>query len=500
MVRVFIVVIFGMSFMSPLGHAASKKSAVQPLSFALLVGNNKGAAHDTPLKYAQNDTVRLYRVLKELGGYHPQRMWLLLGKSSSEVKTTFQKIHKKIKQAQKAHPGRSTILLFYYSGHADPRALHLGKTTLEFQKIRSLLKSSKAQVRLGILDTCQSGSMIRKKGARRVPRKTPLPPIIRNLSTAGQAVITSSGSGEDSHEIEQLRASVFTHYLLSGLRGAADQNKDNRVTLNEVYSYAYQRTKTHTLFLSSGIQHPSFRNELRGHGQLVLTHIKRASAQLRFGPGLQGRYYLLNQERNLLLAELAKKKGRSVSIGLAAGSYTLLKRDSRSYRLQQIRLKSGKKHDVKPKKMQAISYKGAASKGLRWLTHSGNKPKKISSGYRTAFYVSLSATLISLASTGICYGLANSYISQHDTELNQPGGTGKSNESLLQTSRNLNTGAIVSLGAALAGGIAATVFYAIHKSKYRANPLPKLQGPKPLPKLDNSKTLPPSQKVLFSFQ
>ena len=56
------------------------------------------------------------------------------------------------------------------------------------------------------------------------------------------SVLASSTASELSQESEALRASYFTHHLLSGLRGAADADRDGRVTLSEAYRYAYNRT------------------------------------------------------------------------------------------------------------------------------------------------------------------------------------------------------------------------------------------------------------------
>ena len=39
-----------------------------------------------------------------------------------------------------------------------------------------------------------------------------------------------------------LGGSLFTHHLLSAMRGASDSDGDGQVTLFEAYSYAYERT------------------------------------------------------------------------------------------------------------------------------------------------------------------------------------------------------------------------------------------------------------------
>ena len=52
----------------------------------------------------------------------------------------------------------------------------------------------------------------------------------------GDVYITSTGPNEPAQEWEALGGGLFTHHLLSGLRGAADRDTDGRVTLFEAYS------------------------------------------------------------------------------------------------------------------------------------------------------------------------------------------------------------------------------------------------------------------------
>ncbi|MDJ0764516.1 MAG: hypothetical protein QNJ97_16180 [Myxococcota bacterium] len=49
-----------------------------------------------------------------------------------------------------------------------------------------------------------------------------------------------------------------------GLRGAADNNQDGRVTLAEVYQYAYNNTLVDTSGTRVGKQHVTLENQLRG--------------------------------------------------------------------------------------------------------------------------------------------------------------------------------------------------------------------------------------------
>ena len=80
-----------------------------------------------------------------------------------------------------------------------------------------------------IVDSCRSGALFAQKGG------TPIAPfgvhLVDDLPSKGEATITSSAADENSLELREIRGSVFTHHLISGLRGAADISGDGRVSL-----------------------------------------------------------------------------------------------------------------------------------------------------------------------------------------------------------------------------------------------------------------------------
>jgi hypothetical protein len=119
-----------------------------------------------------------------------------------------------------------------------------------------------------VLDACRSGALTRTKGGR-VMAPFPLPE--ERLLGDGVAFLTASSANEDAQESDELRGSFFTHALVSGLLGAADHDADGSIVLDEAYRYAYQATLRATSRTLSGAQHPSFRYDFRGQGEVVLT-------------------------------------------------------------------------------------------------------------------------------------------------------------------------------------------------------------------------------------
>ena len=77
---------------------------------------------------------------------------------------------------------------------------------------------------------------------------------------SGRVILSSSRPNEFSQERPNLSNSVFTHYLLKGLRGEADIQRNGVITLPEIYDYVYDRTKGET----EGAQHPQMEGAVAG--------------------------------------------------------------------------------------------------------------------------------------------------------------------------------------------------------------------------------------------
>jgi uncharacterized caspase-like protein len=71
----------------------------------------------------------------------------------------------------------------------------------------------------------------------------------------GKVIITASSANEVSVEKDELQHGVFTYYLLEGLRGKADLDRDAMITVDEVYRYVYEQVPAAT----GQEQHPAER-------------------------------------------------------------------------------------------------------------------------------------------------------------------------------------------------------------------------------------------------
>ena len=82
------------------------------------------------------------------------------------------------------------------------------------------------------------------------------------------AIITASQASEVSLEVPELGHGLFTHFLVQGLRGAADLDRDGIVSLQEVYQYLEQQVSQKSRAMG-GNQHPVMKGEMEGILPLV---------------------------------------------------------------------------------------------------------------------------------------------------------------------------------------------------------------------------------------
>lgn len=314
--------------------AHAKGSEVSLRRFALVVGTNNGGAQRVRLRYATTDAAAIARVLEELGGVSHADAILLLDADRAALASTLKDLAARLTAARVAD--QRLELVFYYSGHSDDEGLLLGGQRFGYNDLRRELSAIPADVRVAIVDSCSSGALTRRKGgARRAPFL-----VDGSAAVRGHAFLTSSSEHEAAQESDRIQASYFTHYLISGLRGAADATPDGRVTLNEAYQYAFSETLQQTEKTQAGAQHPAYDIQLQGTGDSVMTDLRATSASLTVAAELSGRVSIRDSSERLV-AELNKPVGRIVALGLEPGAYLVRLDRKGSLTEAQIELREG---------------------------------------------------------------------------------------------------------------------------------------------------------------
>lgn len=295
------------------GRAASR--------FAILIGSNEGEAGEPRLHFAERDAQRMRDVLTRLGSVHAEDVLMLLTPEADELDHSLRSFRTRIADASAdAH----AMVIVYYSGHADERALHLSGTRYPFARLRAEVRALGAELSIFVVDACRSGGIVRAKGA------TPTAPFAFEVQDAldaeGTAIITSSAEGEDAQESDRLEGGVFTHHFVTGLVGAADRSNDGRVSLAEVYRYAYGQTLAATSETRI-VQHPTYAFEVKGQTEIILTELDPAAGRGRLRFADPGDYLVFERSgERALVAELVAVQG--TELWLRPGPYLVRRREA----------------------------------------------------------------------------------------------------------------------------------------------------------------------------
>jgi hypothetical protein len=289
----------------------------RPHAFAVVIGSNAGGVGQEPLHYAEDDARRFAQVLTELGHYDAT---ILLHPDPAGVVAAIDALSAKVRAS--AAEGDEAEVVFYYSGHARANAVNLGGEELALTTLRQRLSAVPSSLTIVILDACQSGSFSRVKGAE--PAADFTYNSVSGLTQKGLAVMASSTSQELSQESDELRASYFTHHLVTALRGAGDADGDGRVSLDEAYRYAYRRTLASTARTQVGEQHVTLETDLAGQGEVAMTYPAEAKAQLELPGSLDARVLVQLRSNMAVMAEVQKARGAALHLALVAGAYSVV--------------------------------------------------------------------------------------------------------------------------------------------------------------------------------
>jgi len=285
--------------------------------FGIFIGSNNGGRDRITLRYAISDARSVSRVFTGMGGIAVEDSILLIEPTVGEINRQLDNLGRISAQSRKN--AQRTELVFYYSGHSDEDGILLNRERYGYKELRDRIGTVQVDMSIVILDSCSSGAITRAKGGVKTQ------PFLfdSSVSAEGYAFLTSSSADETSQESDAIESSYFTHSLLAGLRGAADSVGDGRVTLNELYRYAYTETLAKTETSLYGAQHPSYDIQISGSGDVVLTDIKEISASLLISEDVTGRISIRDSS-DFLVAELTKVTNKPLELGLEPGLYRII--------------------------------------------------------------------------------------------------------------------------------------------------------------------------------
>ncbi len=293
----------------------------ETLRLGVFVGNNVGLGGEAPLRHAEREAEELARLFRSLGGIERNRAEVLIGQSAGVLTDKLTVVEGRVQEG--VDRGDDVMLVLYYSGHASEDALHMNGSELPMDQLRAWLTRMPARVKVAFIDACESGVLARAKGGSVT---APLSLGVNEaLTVTGTAVITSTGPTELARESDALGGSIFSRALITGLRGAADNDADGRITLSEVYGYAFSETVRNSAAVGEAIQRPEHNFELHGTGEVVLTRLAEHAATLVFAEEQEGTYSVIALGNGETVARVEKTPGETRKIGLPAGRYVVRK-------------------------------------------------------------------------------------------------------------------------------------------------------------------------------
>lgn len=332
-------------------------SAVQAIILVALA-NDYGFGGDVPLRFAEADAVRMTETISELSG--GATIHSAIGGDAHAAQSALENAAKDVDAAKSR--GERSLLIFYYSGHADGDFLRTKNTRMTWSKLRSLIQGTGADLTLAIIDACDSGSAIAQKGGSFAPPFSTR--AIEPIASKGSMWISSSRSDEASYESDELGGSFFSHFLVSGLRGAADVDEDGRVTLAEAYQFTFDRTVGETSLKLKRTQHPTYRSELAGEGEIVISEPKRSSTSLVLPREASGAWFFARRfgSRQSVL-EVPKSPGTLVRMSVPPGAYLVYKKEPDRLMLTEIFLGANEEVVLDPAALKPHAYADVLEKG-----------------------------------------------------------------------------------------------------------------------------------------
>ena len=285
--------------------------------YALVIGSNTGGGQGREtLRYAGTDAARVADVLRHLGGVTKVDLSLLSEPDSRSLDGAFDALSKRVLAERKR--GQRVELVVYYSGHADENGILLGGARYDYKRLRERIRGVPADVHIAIVDSCASGSFTRAKGG------TKMAPFLHDSSNqvAGFAFLSSSSADEDAQESDRIGASFFTYFFVTALRGAADRNRDGRITLSEAYQFSYENTLGRTQNTRHGPQHPAYDMHLSGTGDVVITDLRSTESALVLPAALKGRVTIVDASGRVAV-EVTKQAGEPLHLALPNETYTI---------------------------------------------------------------------------------------------------------------------------------------------------------------------------------
>ncbi len=203
--------------------------------------------HINSLNYTDDDAYRVANFLQrpEGGAIPDEQIRILIDESATKNKILTET------RALFSQADGDDVILFYFSGHGMegsflPRDFTGSTNQLPHSEIRAIFADSKAKHKICLADACHSGSL--DKSNKDMGALIDSYYNAWNSSTGGTALMMSSKAEETSIEYQGLRQGVFSYYLIKGMKGEANMDNNNIVTITELFDYVKKNVQVYTSY------------------------------------------------------------------------------------------------------------------------------------------------------------------------------------------------------------------------------------------------------------
>ena len=224
----------------PEGKTAARKNA-----YAIVVGIEQYRQKLPKADYATHDAEVMNDYLIKTLGLQEENVALLLDTHAARTDL--------VKYVESWLPNRvekGDTVFIYFSGHGAPNPktgeaymvpydgdpAYIDTTGYPLKRLYEQLATLPAKEVIVMLDSCFSGAGGRSviaKGMRPMGLSVETPVLAK-----GKTVVLAASSGDQvSSTYDAKGHGLFTYFMLKGLQGEADQNKDGAVDLQEVFDY-----------------------------------------------------------------------------------------------------------------------------------------------------------------------------------------------------------------------------------------------------------------------
>ncbi len=223
-----------------------------PRSYALVIGiaKYKNLSAQQQLQYSERDAEAVYSVLisPEGGNFRAENVHTLVG-----AKATLASIRKEMEEWLPSVAKEEDRVLVYFAGHGfvaqgqaylapyDIELNRIAQTAYPMATLGSVFGKVKAKWKVLLTDSCHSGA---------VAPDADVQTINRSLIDLSRSVfsLTASRDRERSFESPDWGGGhgIFTYYVVRGLEGEADHNRDGLVTADELGEYVRSNVREAT--------------------------------------------------------------------------------------------------------------------------------------------------------------------------------------------------------------------------------------------------------------